>query len=355
MAIGLDRGKAMVSDRPASFPSPGNPSFAVARLSLEDFAKVWTEHRDHWHQRGPFVTPAWISSWWQGFGKDHSLELLLFSIAGERLGLAPLIRKGARVRVIGSADLCDHVDLLPIPGREKAFATALLLYFRSTGVEEFHLHSCRPQAFTLEWLLPAGSQDGWKCATSSVGTALQMRLPGDWRTYLDSLKGKYRHEIRRKRRRLQKAGEVSLRQLVQEDTLGEEMDVFCHLFRVSREDKAGFLDASREQFFRQTAQKLAAAGMLNLLELSINGESVAMTYCIDLGNCRYLYNNGFNPAYRHLSIGLLTKASTIEEGIAAGISCYDFLNGGERYKYELGGQEIPLVSVTITSAENHHA
>ena len=61
----------------------------------------------------------------------------------------------------------------------------------------------------------------------------------------------------------------------------------------------------------------------------------------------YLYNNGFDPRFRAVSVGLVSKILTIRASIEAGQSVYDFLSGTERYKYQLGGVEIPLLQCII--------
>ncbi len=61
-----------------------------------------------------------------------------------------------------------------------------------------------------------------------------------------------------------------------------------------------------------------------------------------------LYNSGYDPDYEYLSVGLLLKALAIEFAINTGKTCYDFLQGSERYKYDLGGKDTQVCYVQCT-------
>lgn len=98
----------------------------------------------------------------------------------------------------------------------------------------------------------------------------------------------------------------------------------------------------REAFFRDLAGELARAGMLNLTRIDIDGRLAAAVFLVELGNTAYLYNNGYDPRYRGVSIGVVSKLITIRGAIDAGLGAYDFLNGAEPYKHRMGGVEVPL-------------
>ena len=126
------------------------------------------------------------------------------------------------------------------------------------------------------------------------------------------------------------------------------MDTFLKLFSESREDKATFMTAQMESFFRSLADTMAEAGLLKLGILELDTLPTAMVMCFDYNDCTYLYNSGYNPSYSALSVGLLSKVLCIKDSIRRGRKRFDFLKGREAYKYHLGGREIPLYSCQIT-------
>ena len=62
----------------------------------------------------------------------------------------------------------------------------------------------------------------------------------------------------------------------------------------------------------------------------------------------YLYNSAYEPDAARLSPGLVLVSHLVERSIDEGLEVFDFLRGPERYKYQLGGQAVPLNNVGVT-------
>ena len=60
-----------------------------------------------------------------------------------------------------------------------------------------------------------------------------------------------------------------------------------------------------------------------------------------------LYNSGFDPQYGRLSPGLILKAYLIKRAIERKFKIFDFLRGGERYKFELGAIGVKLYQFSV--------
>ncbi len=87
---------------------------------------------------------------------------------------------------------------------------------------------------------------------------------------------------------------------------------------------------------------MAAEGLLRIGLLNLDSRPVAAILYFDYRDIVYLYNSGYDPEYRHLNVGLISKVMCIKESIQRGKKRFDFLKGAEAYKYRLGGKEIPL-------------
>jgi CelD/BcsL family acetyltransferase involved in cellulose biosynthesis len=175
-----------------------------------------------------------------------------------------------------------------------------------------------------------------------------MELPATWTAYLDILSGKERHEIRRKLRRLERAGSVTLRVLGKKEAVATAMDTFVMLFRSNTGEKARFMTDKTERFFRSLADSMAEAGLLRLLFVDLDGVPVASTMCFDYRSTFYLYNNGYDMRYAHLSLGLLSKVFTIREALLSGSRRFNFLRGSEPYKRRLGGSPVALLECEVS-------
>ncbi len=170
----------------------------------------------------------------------------------------------------------------------------------------------------------------------------EMDLPDTWEGYLNLLSGRERHETRRKLRRLESAGHVGLRIIEEKSDVPAAMDAFIALFRSNRREKAQFMGGFAESFFRSLAVRMAEAGLLKLFFLDLNDAPAAAAMCFDYRSTVYLYNNGYDRRFSHLSVGLLSKVFSIRESIRCGRKRYNFLRGSEPYKRRLGGRPVKL-------------
>ena len=105
---------------------------------------------------------------------------------------------------------------------------------------------------------------------------------------------------------------------------------------------------ARESFFRSLAGATAGIGLLRLGILQIDSAPAAMTMGFDYEGSHYLYNSAYDPRFSHLSVGLLCKVLCLKDSIERGKTTWDFLKGGEPYKYQLGGRQVPISGCQIT-------
>jgi CelD/BcsL family acetyltransferase involved in cellulose biosynthesis len=175
----------------------------------------------------------------------------------------------------------------------------------------------------------------------------RLDLPGDWDGYLQSLSKKDRHELRRKLRRLYSAGEVVAAPVNDPASRATDVADFLALHRLSAENKAAFMTADMEAFFRGIVDEFTPRGMLRLYFLSIDNHRVASVILFDYRGEFLLYNSGYDPEYAHLSVGLLLKAFCIRDAISEGRRAFDFLQGNEPYKYDLGATDVPILRMRV--------
>jgi CelD/BcsL family acetyltransferase involved in cellulose biosynthesis len=92
---------------------------------------------------------------------------------------------------------------------------------------------------------------------------------------------------------------------------------------------------------------LAEKNNIRLSFLEVDGVRAAATLCFDYNRDRYLYNSAYDPAYSSLSVSLLLEVFDIQDAIKNGKTRFDFLSGNEPYKYDLGGQDVPISQCVI--------
>jgi len=315
-----------------------SPDTEVRSLTLEDLYAIWRQGCDstlRWDCL--FVTPPWLKAWYRHFGRGRTLALLGVYQNRNLIGIAPLIRDGATARFAGDAHLCDYLDFIVRPGRELPFFTALIEHLCRSGVEAMDLRCVRDDAAVFTGLAAVLARTGIALDSVMENQSLELELPRSWESYLNGLNGKQRHEVRRKLRRLHEFASVRLRTVADAGEVRPAMDEFALLFTANRDDKTRFWDPRTEAFFRTLAAVTAREGIVKLFFLDLDRRTAAAVMCFDYHGTRYLYNNGYDRSFRHLSVGLLGKLFSIRRAVEQGLERYDFLKGAEPYKERLGG------------------
>ena len=324
-----------------------NPEYTVTTETFDTISAYWSDpvHRLKWDCL--FVVPGWMKAWWQTFGNGLEPHLCSIRRDDELVGIAPLLFQGGEARLIGSPDVCDHLDFIVTPGRERVFFQHLIPYLRQQGITRLDLGVVRAGSVILSDLFEVAKGLDYTVFSDPEDVTMELDLPPTWDDFLKQLTGKERHEIRRKFRRLNEAGRVNFRIIESGDDVQQGINLFLGLFKSNRSDKSEFMTDQRASFFRSLAEATAAAQILKLYFLELDGKPAAAVICFDYNSKVYLYNNGYDNQYRSLSVGLLSKVFTIQDSIRRGKKKYDFLKGTEAYKHRLGGKPVQLYKCQV--------
>jgi len=319
----------------------------IKREDFNDLQYCWLNLKDQLNWSSIFVLPNWMKVWWQEFGSGY--EILLGSIRQNEqvIGIFPLKIKDSVATFIGSPDLCDYMDFIVAPDKEDVFFTTILRDFNQFNIKEFQLGRCRPESTVMRYLLPMAEQLGYVVKSDQTDVSLELELPQTWEDYLKVLSRKQRHEVRRKLRRLEEAGDVNYRCVQVVDELEDNLNVFLRLFSYSHEEKARFMTVRKESFFKSITRSMAEIGLLHFGIVEFNQMIVAMIMLFNYSDTVYLYNSAYDPEFDSLSVGILSKVLCLKQSIESGRKKWDFLQGGEAYKYRIGGEEIPLYQCRI--------
>jgi CelD/BcsL family acetyltransferase involved in cellulose biosynthesis len=288
----------------------------------------------------PFATPAWQRVWLKHFQGGRTVRILT-ARDGERLiGVAPFLCDGDKAEFVGHYSICDYLDAVVTPGFEPAFFASILQQLKSDGIRNLDLRGLRETSPTLPALAGAAEASGFAAQREDEALSPAVDLPDTWDDYLATLSKKDRHEMRRKLRRLASGGKVDLRVVTDQAEAVSGLDTLFHLMRISSHHKEEFLDRpGMEAFFREMVSVMAAEGMIRFYFLTMDDVCVASVLNFDMADELFMYNSGYDPAYSHYAVGLMSKTLLIEDAIESGRKRVDFLRGDEDYKYDLGGKD----------------
>ena len=319
----------------------------VREQTFETIAGLWSELLPRSPNATVFDTLRWQELWWRHFGAGADLRLL--SLTGDDFqGVAPFMERDGVVSFLGGTDLVDYHDFVTSGQPTRGFFDALMSHLAASGkVDAVELVSIPDGSATLEGLPAAARAAGWRAEVETEDVAPRLALPSTWDEYLAGLSRKNRHELRRKLRRLEGAGDVRFTEIAGSDAIAGSFHDFVSLVRESSPEKAAFLTPERERFFRAAALALAGDEATRLSFLELDGKRVAASLSFIHGRDRLVYNSGYDPGRRHLAVGLLGCAFNIRRSIEQELRWYDFMRGGEAYKYHLGAQDRTIHRLLI--------
>ncbi len=309
--------------------------------TLESYSDLRRQSTHALDWRCLFVMPFWLRTVWRHLGGPGEPHIVRVDEDSRPIGVAPLAVDGHTAHFLGTHEVCDYQDLITEPGRQITVMEAVMNHLRTQGVTRLDLRTLRPDSLTLKALKEVAPRQ-LEDSLEEDEVTYEMDLPGDWDGYLMQLNGKQRHEVRRKIRRLESNGSYTYRAITRTDQLNGAAAVFFDLFQRNRQDKAKFMDDAMAAYFSELMTSLAREQMLRLCFLEVQGQPAATVLCFDHDGTRYLYNSGYDADFEQLSVGVLSKVFSIQQGIGMGCRRFDFLKGAEVYKKRIGGSQLPL-------------
>jgi CelD/BcsL family acetyltransferase involved in cellulose biosynthesis len=304
------------------------------------------------------MTPMWQATWWRHLGEGELMILTVRDDDGTLVGLTPLFRvphEGARVlSTVGCVDVSDYLDWIARRDREELVLAALL---DTLGDElrdewqEMSLCNIPDGSPTLDLVPRLAQARGWQVAHSIDDVVPIFHIPESWEAYEQMLSGKARRELRRKLRKAGPYSGVDWYIVGPEHDLEAEIEAFIDLLVKSHPEKADFMDERNRAFFHAVGRATFDAGYLQLAFLTLNGQRVATYMNFLYGDRIMVYNSGLDPAAYRLSPGIVLMAHLIRQAVEEQkYGIFDFLRGGEPYKYNLGGTDTHVHRLNITGS-----
>ena len=161
-----------------------------------------------------------------------------------------------------------------------------------------------------------------------------LSLPATFDEWLMSIGKKERHEVRRKRRKL----EATYGPFKLERRGVDGVDAFCSMHRTAAGRKGDFMTEQMEAYFTSLVTDADAV----IHDLVVDDGVLASAFGWELDDGYYFYNSAFDADASSASPGAVLLSSLIERQIDRGVAVFDFLKGAETYKYRHGAEARPL-------------
>jgi CelD/BcsL family acetyltransferase involved in cellulose biosynthesis len=300
-----------------------------------DWHQLWRELQEP----TPFQSYAWLTACFNAFSEEHP-RVLLAHAPDRVVGILPL--SGGEVVRLAGGGVSDYQDALAAPGFERMVMGAIVEHFleHRHRWSELHFENLRPESALLFGDFGENHTDLIEahevCPTLDLSgpPAVRSRLP-------QAIPAHQREKVRYYLRRAQKLGKLEFESVTFE-TLNEFLEALfqLHQARWRVRGQSGVLDADAvKSFHRIAAPGLLRAEVLRMYAMRLNGKIVAMYLGFLSGKRAYYYLSGFDPEAQELSPGTALIGHAIEEAVREGATTFDFLRGGEPYKYAWGAHD----------------
>jgi CelD/BcsL family acetyltransferase involved in cellulose biosynthesis len=376
-------------------PQPGRALRAERRAFDSIDPTTWDRLAGANRWATPFSRWAFHRAWWDAYGESAHDQTLVV-IDGEAGGGAPPIaivplmhrheveptdlERRTKMRhadgpeltpvepqataiFFGASYHADYATVLTAPGDLPAVAGALTDYLADPdpagevqrapwdAVDLRRLRCGDPAAEALADAFGAREMtEGWTLNVEREDVCPVVTLPegGSFDDYLGTLGKKARHEIRRKLRRAEASGAVSL---VDSAAPLADLDLFIDLHQRRWGEDGLFKpgpggDASR-LFVRRLFELLGPEGAIHLAFLCVGPRRIAAGIHFETDDGYLYYNAGVDPDARDLSPGVVMVARYVERAMREGKRRLDFLRGDEPYKYDWGAVDEPIQRLLI--------
>jgi CelD/BcsL family acetyltransferase involved in cellulose biosynthesis len=303
----------------------------LQEVQPDNLEAAWTDCLKYSQYRYPFQTYAWYQNWLTHLGTESTSLALMDQ---ERHVLLPLAITGSVARFAGGDEIADYLDIIGSDESKPAAWQEALEILRTKGVTEILLRNIPDGSPTISYLESVGA------TVTLEDTTPKLSLPGSWDDYVGHLNRKNRHEMKRKERKFEAEHPGST--LIVRRGLEADIPLLLGMMKTD-DDKRTFLSPAMEAFFMGLPEALGDT--LAQFTLAVDGQNVATTLAFVTPTSLLLYNSGYIRDFA--GAGLHLKTKTVKWAIEQHIPEYNFLQGNERYKYELGARDYPIYRVSM--------
>ena len=320
----------------------------------------WNSLLDEAITNTPFQRHEYQSGWWETLGggewKQGRLVLVTAREADRLRGIAPLFLTEHENRpallLTGSIEISDYLDLIIRSADVEPFVSDLLDFLHKSFPVEWgllDLYNIPEDSPTLPALKAESLKRGWVYTVEVFRPTPYIPLPTDFEDYLAALDKKQRHEIRRKLRRIEEAGNEVSWYISDGTQLEEDISTFLDLMGNDAE-KTRFLTPAMRTQMSGLIHTAHSHGWLWLAFLEINGRKAAAALNFDYQGKLWGYNSGADRNFMELSPGWVLLTHNLKWAIENGRSEFDFLRGDEAYKYRFGALKRQVMRVRLERA-----
>jgi CelD/BcsL family acetyltransferase involved in cellulose biosynthesis len=297
--------------------------------SIEPIALEWDDLATR-AGASPFLRPGWFQVWWRAFGRGR-LEIATLRSDGRLVGVAPFHRHWGTLRATANVHSPVYALLVESAAAERELARQVFEPNR-LHTAFCYLDATAQSTAELERVLRSL---GRRLLTVTLQRSPYVEIEGDWERFEGGLSKKFVVDLRRRRRALEREGEVTVEVADGSERLEGLLE---EAFKVEpsgwKEERGTAIQSSPEtrRFYEELAAWAASRGFLRLAFLRLDGRPIAFQYALEDGGSWYFLKGGLEPEARRFAPGKLLAHAMIERAFDTGLRSFEFLGADEVWK-----------------------
>ena len=297
---------------------------------IDPLAAEWERLAQHLNA-SPFLRPGWVDAWWRAFGVGR-LQILAAYQNGRLAGVLPL----RRYRGVLSSTTNDHSPLFGVLAANGAAADALAHALFSHKPRRIDLSLLPPFGVGVSLVHTAAEAAGYRVIADSMHRSPYVVVnETSWDAYQSGLSKNLRQDLRRRKRRLEQEGRLTLEVCDGTENLNKLLEEGFGIEGSGWKEAEGTsinAHPSTRRFYTEVAHWAAERGKLRLAFLRLDGQPLAFDFCLECRKIHYMLKTGYDPAYARFSPGKVLRHLMLARAFSEGLAIYDFGGLAEPYK-----------------------
>lgn len=311
--------------------------------TLEGFRELelhWNELLRKSHVDNPFLTFQWQSSWWEHFGGDKRLLILVVSerSAGRIIAIVPLMMEriqGCRILKFIGTGLSDILDFI-IPERTEEVIVAVMKHLKEErrDWDLILLSDILQDRQYIECLQRAAVTQGMGANQRLYTVLPYLCTNGSWDQFLSKKSSSFRYTLRRRENKLRRdKKDLMISRLARIDvaTFEDLKEIEAASWK-SAARTAKMQTAVERRFFLDVLKKLASIGWLDIWLAKLGEQPAAYLINFSYAGKIWFYNGAYTEDLSAYAVGAVLHQHAIKNAFETRQLEYDFLRGDEEYK-----------------------
>jgi CelD/BcsL family acetyltransferase involved in cellulose biosynthesis len=301
-----------------------------------------------WHQTGSrvFQSHPWLAAWVSDMDRRFELRVgLIWCSDGKLAAALPMaVRKFLSIRILEWAGqaTCDYCDGLGSSAEQRDAWTAMQ---SAGGFDIVRLKNIGPDAGIAD-LLGSGQL---------YPTDVCLKVISNWTSgdaWFRTLNKKKRNNFSRGQRILEEMGKTSMichEQVEDEALAGTLIELKKAWLKSTKTPLSYLFEPEHSGRLLRLMQALARVGRLRVFIITCDNEVVSASINIAEGVSLCAFFATYNPRFDRVSPGIMLMTAYTRWAFNNGFTEIDYLQGGERYKFEFANAET-ILSSFVTAA-----